>query len=472
MNQLDKSEAPSHALSNAWDTIGILYIIIPVLFFFILYAQIYIAFPATLIFTYSIIKACKKTDWRTTIGLQHVLVALIAGAWVFFLDGGSSFIQKDDWYKHYAILNALASNISLFSLPEFQFTDIATGSLRYPIAFYIIPTLLHISTGLSLKISTSLYIFAGVFIFFNIAERLYATPKIFFLAIGVFIFFSGADVLGMLLTKTQFTNPGFPEWWAGYVQYSSNTTVLLWVPQYGLPAWILSATLIKQHRMHNHLLDIGAPVLLATMLWSPFITAGLSPFAAYIWISKSKFKFDFLFFSSILFIACPLCIYVLSNTNEIPKEIYYLPFKTYLFFIIFEFSAYSVFLIMFSSRTDRNLAFIATALLLLIPLIKIGANNDFVMRVSIPALTMTSLLLPCSLKKMNNAWKTALLFVFLTGAATPFIEMNWSVKTRYDRSMQRTTFDDFKSMYHSNDVKKYISQYIAPIPEFLFRTSR
>jgi hypothetical protein len=471
MKQLDKSKAHLYVLANAWDTIGIIYILIPVLFFFVLYTQIYIAIPATLIFTYSIITACKKTDWRMKIGLRHVLVMLIAGAWIFFLDGGSSFSQKSDWHKHYAILNALASNASPFSLPEFQITDIATGSLRYPIAFYIIPTLLHVSTGMSLKLSTSLYIFAGVFIFFNIAERLYTTPKMFFLAIAVFVFFSGADILGMLATKTQLTDPGLPEWWAMLMQYSSNTTVLLWVPQYGLPAWILSAIFIKQHRTHDHILDIGAPLLLATILWSPFITAGLTPFAAYIWISKSKPKFNFLFFSSLICIACPLCIYVLSNTYEIPKDIFYFPFRIYLLFIIIEFSAYSIFLILFSSKLDRTLIYIATAFLLLIPLVKIGANNDFVMRVSIPALAMTSLLLPCIMHKMNTLWKTALLLVFLTGSATPLIEIGWSARTPYESSMQQSTFDDFKSMYPPGDVKKYVSQYIAPIPEFLFRKS-
>lgn len=461
--------SPSPPCCDGWDKLGIVYIVLPVLLFFALFTRIYVAIPASLVLLvtiYRVLSIPTRTRW---LGRHHIPLLLVCAALAFTLDGGTLFGQKDDWFKHYAILNALGSNPSPFSLPRLHFEDVATGSMRYTIAFYIVPALLHTLTGISLKHATSMFVLTGLFIFFNIMREVYDSKRIYALAIFAFIFFSGADCIGMIATNPLLIGKYQLEWWAGLLQYSSNLTVLLWVPQHGLPAWIICAILIKQNRFSDELIGIGPPVLFATLLWSPFITMGLVPLAVYTAVAKGRLRFDAIFFASLLCIAAPLAAYLGSGSNAIPKEFGYLPGQLYLAFVLVEFAVFTAFLMVFSTGPDTRLLCVATVSLLLIPLVKIGVYNDFAMRASIPSLAVTSLLLPSIVARLNRPSRIILAVIFVAGMITPLAELHWSFRSDYVSSMQNTRFEEFRAMYSTEDARDILCQYIAPVPGYLFR---
>ena len=67
------------------------------------------------------------------------------------------------------------------------------------------------------------------------------------------------------------------EFWASAFQFSSQTTLLYWVPQHALAAWLLAA-LVLDGLYHPHDLRWLALSIAAGMLWSPLGVLGLLPF--------------------------------------------------------------------------------------------------------------------------------------------------------------------------------------------------
>ena len=67
------------------------------------------------------------------------------------------------------------------------------------------------------------------------------------------------------------------EFWAGYFQYSSNTTLLYWVPQQALAAWLM-LSLVVDALYQPHDLRWLSLSLAAGLLWSPLGAVGLLPY--------------------------------------------------------------------------------------------------------------------------------------------------------------------------------------------------
>ena len=85
-----------------------------------------------------------------------------------------------------------------------------------------------------------------------------ATKKKQFFAVLIFVLFSGLDVVGMFWLKRQgyLLEPSVLhlEWWAGGLQYSSNTTCLYWVFNQTIMSWLATMCFLCEKTPRNYVL--------------------------------------------------------------------------------------------------------------------------------------------------------------------------------------------------------------------------
>lgn len=90
----------------------------------------------------------------------------------------------------------------------------------------------------------------------------------------------GLDVLGYYLLDTHpFRLHSHVEWWTDFFQYSSMTTLLFWVPQHAIAAWISTGILVDATLEPEDVQTVGI-TLAASILWSPFGILGTAPYLA------------------------------------------------------------------------------------------------------------------------------------------------------------------------------------------------
>ncbi len=249
--------------------------------------------------------------------------------------------------------------------------------------------------------------------------------------IGLFILFSGADIIGNVGFTWESINYHF-EWWAVDYQYSSFTTCLFWVFNQALPAWLCIMCLINEKSVKNYVF-LGMMCLFCAPL--PFV--GVFVFCIFFAVKKIRdclkcesFKgylkslFSISNILGVLFIFPIIGTYLLSNyaiqganslrmndavTNSQYVEVFenvasvgesgdssqIIPFSNnpvvnYFSFICIEFALYMIF--MAWKYKKSAIYYVTFASLLIIPLLKIGGKHDFSMRASIPALIMVFLM--------------------------------------------------------------------------------
>jgi hypothetical protein len=100
-------------------------------------------------------------------------------------------------------------------------------------------------------------------------------------AAAIFCLAGGLDLIGStFLRNTALSISTGNEWWAGYFQYSSNTTLIFWVPQQAIPGW-LATGLVVQSIIDARIWRYLGITIAALALWSPLAVLGVAPFVAY-----------------------------------------------------------------------------------------------------------------------------------------------------------------------------------------------
>jgi hypothetical protein len=217
---------------------------------------------------------------RTAHGSPAILRAgpcwpLLAAAWAALGGAGHLFHANGiDWVPRFAVLRDLA----VAPWPPRYGAGADAMLLRAPPGYYLPVALLGQLAGLAwLDRLLLAWTWLGVALFFcaNFGGR----PARGLAAALVFAFASGLDVLGLLWREGSLPWPTqHIEWWAGGMQYSSNSTLLFWVPNHGLPGWIAGAWLWRLRDDPRFLARL--PLLfLPVMLWSPLVAVGLLPLA-------------------------------------------------------------------------------------------------------------------------------------------------------------------------------------------------
>lgn len=318
--------------------------------------------------------------------------------------------------------------------------------LRSATGFFLAPAAVAKLAGLGLAPALLLaWCALGVFLFFLMLPL----PAVFnrrllLLSLAV-VFFSGMDYAAIVLVHGQ--TPVFPlplEWWRPWT-YTSLTGQLFWAPNHAIPLW-LGTVLIFRHRESPGLPGLGIVLLALLLFWTPF-AVGLAPWLTWaLWQRRDKLA------SAVGGVALPhwlaaLCLGALGmaylslpGIEAIPLHFgagssgtstggWSLPdtFTAYVQFAAFEFVLLAL-LIRPPHTTMRQALGLAVGLLLLLPLIRIGPSNDWMLRISTPCLIMLLLLTLAEFDRPASDRRqmlrhACLLLALGIGAITPLFEL-------------------------------------------------
>jgi hypothetical protein len=306
------------------------------------------------------------------------------------------------------------------------------------------------------------------------------------LTVLVFIFLGGLDWLGTWLHTGGFFSWGDQiEWWAGFprFQYSSNSTLLLWVPQHALSAWLATSLVAHDSLRIGRNRFQGAYTAFA-LAWSPFVALGLFPIAA-LAVIQNRFR-DCLTFENAFLAPLFAVIYgsfyhslgdtpphglLLFGTGEW-QDI----FDPYGSFVVLEFLLF--FGVLFLApwfrheKQVRRATIAAVVLLLLIPHYHLGIFNDFAMRVSIPALCFLWAVVVRAVGEAANGGffrlaRAPIFCLCLLGAPTGASELMRSVKLGPGLFTVRNVA--FESVPFLDKMEPVSSQYMGVPDSFFFK---
>ncbi len=465
--------------------LGYLYIIIPIIIFFIGWCNIYTAVLGTVIILVSLYYAIKNAPkiWVPENKKQIFLLLvtlLIVLIWVYSSGIGALVFQNTDHYQRNAIFEILVKQ------PWPVIEQKQSIIMTYYIGFWL-PSAVIGKIFNNIQIGYYFQIFwasLGVFLFFYYVLSVLKRKTIF--PIILFIFFSGLDAIGNFFINSEdllyFSFPYFfrhLENWSIFYQYSSNTTLLYWVFNQAIPAWVITMLLLNEKSNKNILFIYSCMFLHATL---PAI--GVLPIIFYLIIkngyNKTEKIFNFkqvksIIFSTITFqnLIGGLSIMMISYlylSNNISSEKSYMMYPSskvhllcYILFILFEVGLYLMFL--FKKYKTNILFYIMTFGFLFYPFVIIGESCDFCMRASIPLFVILYFFI---LKYFDDTsvkmWKTAeylLIIFFLTGAMTPLHEIYRTVyctKQGYTKVTPKLEGDNFFGYINNNKFLKYFGK--------------
>lgn len=408
-------------------------------------------------------------------GKSLAVLAVISFLWCFLGGQGGFFYQTGD----HAIRNIIISDLTLRDWPVTYHND--SNMMCYYICYWMIPCgagrivhklsgdatfALHISNIMLLLQST-----IGCFITLLLAA-LITQPKKKAMPVAsalMFILFSGLDVLGDRFTNVDGQPLNHIEWWAAYFQFSSINTGVFWVYNQTIPVWPIILCLINEKKCK----DFAFLAMLA-FPFAPFPFVGMFIFcvtkAVFIFIDSSRNKalkeelvrtispqnfmmclsvfvvFALYFTSSVLLESggsehnTGLRLHHILTDPEYRYLMGDLLIK-YAVFMIIEVLVFSVILFI-KDKENRKMLTATTIALFVIPLVQLGYQYDFGMRVSIPGLVFIGILfiryilenasqyekfeLERIIKK--NPVFLAACMIFVLGAGTPVIEFATSIK--------------------------------------------
>ncbi|MCM1323333.1 MAG: hypothetical protein NC218_04160 [Acetobacter sp.] len=368
-----------------------------------------------------------------------VFLSVIAFIWCFLAGIGYFYYQSFDYHFRNAVFR------DLINYDWAVYYNQANTPLVYYMAFWLVPAGMTKFLGLFIDNQYTLFMFGNVLllIYATIGVTLLLAHlamalklqrgKQIALAVLMFIFFSGLDVIGhrYFLIVTQPFEYHF-EWWATFIQYSSITTGMFWVFNQFIPVALLTLLIYNERKISN----FGFLIALA-LFFSPYPAAGIGMFmmiyAGYCFChsnNKKDFVCNEIFSLPNLvgvFWLLPLCVlYFITNSEGMDGWHYIFDFTTpqrFLLFVVLEFLLYVVILYpQYKRDVFFNVMFFS---LLLIPFLRLDQQNNFCMRASIPAIVILALFVIRFFFEQHRLHriKTGILFgIFLIGAMTPLVE--------------------------------------------------
>jgi len=455
-----------HKLDRIMYEVSVVYIALPVFIFLAGWLRLTVAIPVCAVFLISLYFMLKNRPeqiaWHLTKANRRVIIAslIILAVWVFFSGQGGFSFQNSDYNYRNAIFHDLIEKswpaIYPYSPQNAAAAASAAGTpstaiLTYYIAFWLPGALVGKLFGWYAA-NAFLYFWSllGVTLIVYYLFRTLRNASIW--SVVILIFFSGMDIVGYLfMSKGKF--PGsidHIEWWSG-LQYSSNTTLLFWVFNQTITIW-LAILLIMNLKNSRSLFFLYAMLL----LHGPFPFLGMLPIV--LWkayqgyplavrrnntqAADAKGRLTELPNAFLAFILwfwngirraltienlaggiSVLVIVYLYLSNNASGSIYGINkwSPNYISFIVFEAGLYLLFL--FADHRKNPLYWICIGSLLLIPIFTVGTSQDFCMRVSIPALFMTMIMIQqVLLGKTKKAAEPAGRFRYtLTDGETKFV---------------------------------------------------
>ena len=385
----------------------IVYLMLPVGLWLVGWFRWWVGIPAAALLVAGLWPAMRGS-WRVSPRPMTVALLLLAMGWVMTTAAGGVFdVNNSDWIKHRAILTDLVQYAWPVHLPDPLVAFLSPEArarpdalLRYNLGYYLTPGLIGRWFGLTaLNWAVPLWTWCGVGLLMLLFTRRFSNPRAALVAGVILIGFSGMDFLRLVLLFGDVV-PLFSgshiendEFLIDKVQYSSNTTALMWVPQHFIAAGLYTTLLLQLRRQPRFLAAAGI-LLAASPFWSPFVALGLLPLV--IVLVRDNGIRPFLHWQNLVLagpLAGLLVAYLTSDVSEIPKGwvwhnadwavlVEWLPV-----FYLTEFLVLVLFLWLVRPQVRRDPFFmVSVATLLLLPLYRYGHFNDLGMRASLPAL--------------------------------------------------------------------------------------
>lgn len=359
--------------------------------------------------------------WLWTAGL-----AIAAIGWSCLGGAGHLFFANSDWTIRDAVLRDLSTGAWP---PSYRDASGIEVILRAPVAYYLPSASLAQWLGIEWADRLLLaWTTLGVGLFLSLIP-LSSHALRGALGVACIVLFSGMDILGCWLLNRSWSPPGTHiEWWATFFQYSSNSTLLFWVPNHALPAWLAMALFFRHWRNPDFLQM--APMLMALLpMWTPFAAIGMSPF--YLLLLPAAFREGWRFFNPIkqapaLLLLITEGLYLTLDLTSVPSGLqaglsadFLLTYGT---FCMVEFGLLGLALY----RDGKGpLLHVALLTLCVLPFFRVGEANDLVMRASIPALMLLCLVFLRILQneriRLQDLAGTGVLL--LIGSVTPMQEI-------------------------------------------------
>lgn len=447
--------APDRPL-DVLDGIVVLYLALPVAIFLLGWFEPWAAVPLflCLLFALKPLALTRRAHGTALGGLPgwQVAIAITAGcAWTLAGGIGHWVFANADWHIRDAVLHDLVSG----TWPVGYGAEGGSPSLlRAPIGYYLPAALIGKMAGLAAaNAALAVWTAVGATLFLlQVLSRMPCRVGAALASVAVVVSFSGLDAVGTVLrvpgAVAHWDVTRHLEWWAARYQYSSMTTQLFWVPNHALGAW-LGIGLLYRLRDEAATTSLPAIVVVAVTLWSPLAALGLVPFV--LWRAfdtalreRSSRLFHPRVWAPALAVGLVIAAYLTLDAGQIPKgwtlgrqgfgpaALAEDLWRQAEFFLL------EAGLIGFAILTIRRSAAVVLALCVLavLPVVRFGAANDFVMRVSIPSLTVLAIgaclalfaapppveAAPVAVRA--NLWikKAALAGLLLIGAITPLQE--------------------------------------------------
>lgn len=448
-----------------WSAYG--YLLFPFIIFCIGFLKPYFGIPISLfVIILFFRKVCKSIDDSEVLVTRKDLLfsTILILLWVSLSGIGGLMFQNRDFHIRNAIFRDLIISdwpVMYSGIPGSTFPpqNGISYTLVYYLGYWLPSALIGKLTNWNLA-NYALYIWTSIGVFITAVIIKKKNHRSLILATLLMIFFSGMDIIGIGLNdaimKTSIIDLLPPishlEWWAYKFQFSSMTTQLFWVFNQAIPAWICTALFLTIEKREHFWL-----IWSLCFFYAPLPSLGLFPFMMIDLVFPSNFAEGIVFkqknplvwithflrvsikrmFSSIqnwqtlpaVFIfLVTFCFYSL-NKNSSSIRILELGNVIYLIFLIIFIPAEWFTLWYFLGGKNRKNAqyYIVALVLLLCPLIQIGNQFDFCMRVSIPALFCLMVWSSQELFIFNNKVGIVVTLIFLIGAVTPLYEINRSI---------------------------------------------
>lgn len=283
---MNKSNTLAGNEHDAAFTLALMYVALPCLIFLLGFVRPVLGLPLAALLAGAIWQAAQPLGWR--INWRDYLAPLLAAAALVAIVGIFTGHAAYDWIKHWALINEIADKpwpvqVELQGEPKY---------LRFYLAAYLVPALLHKLTGLPTAVVTAAWYLLGFTLLFRLlASNWLRRPAwVAFAAIVLVLMIGGADALAEHSLRALDGRP-LPVWFGvhyeGWVkrsfmvslQFASILTNMAWVPHQSIPVLMAAAMILNDRgaRAVERLVLVYG--LMA--LWSPYGMIGLLPLVLY-----------------------------------------------------------------------------------------------------------------------------------------------------------------------------------------------
>lgn len=493
--------------------IGYAYLAAPIVVFLLFYIRSIIGIPVLLCMTIAYACSFKKMRKRSELADEYLSIStgmlFVVGVallvWALLSGQAGLWYQSSDWDARNAIFRDLITH----EWPVIYQSK--NTALSYYIGHWMVPAAIGRAIlplfGLTItwriaRVALLVWTWLGLMIVALLTMRFIraSSRKTQILTTIFFIFFSGMDIVGAairLQIPTVFSADVLHlEWWNPF-QFSSISTCLFWAFNQAVAPWVATVLFLQEKDSSNYIL-----LLSGALLCGPFPALGLAFLMLFQFVGdivarcfksakgehistmagalREAFSFqNVLIAASVLII---LVLYFLTNgavtggasgsaeTSGAPQITVELALQLFILDA-------GIYLLLIGHEKKRNPIFYGIVTLLLIcPFVRVGAGQDFTMRVSIPAIF--TLMVFCLQMVVNQEGdgsssyrfrRWLLVACLILGMATPLTEIyrgyyhvmtpgdrtiaDWTVS--FEKTERAINFESFE--YEDTVFYKYVA---------------